>query len=92
VILYAIIFGLDTARAVTPMAVIRALVAIGLIIYAGTGFAALVAGGNFLDYSALTRDPVEGQELGIMVIEFGVGTTVAAVMILIFYMFAGRGR
>jgi multicomponent Na+:H+ antiporter subunit B len=92
VILYAIIFGLDTARAVTPMAVIRALVAIGLIIYAGTGFAALVAGGNFLDYSALTHDPVEGQELGIMVIEFGVGTTVAAVMILIFYMFAGRGR
>jgi hypothetical protein len=30
--------------------------------------------------------------LGILIIEFGVGTTVAAAMITIFFLFAGRER
>ena len=33
---------------------------------------------------------MHGQHLGILIIEFGVGVTVAAVMITIFYQFAGR--
>jgi multicomponent Na+:H+ antiporter subunit B len=52
----------------------------------------LLLGGNYLDYDVLAHDPVHGQHLGILLIEFGVGTTVAAVMITIFYNFAGRGR
>jgi len=91
-ILYAMIFGLETARKVAPMPVVRRFIALGVLIYGGTGVAALVLGGNFLDYSVLEADPVAGQELGIMLIELGVGTTVAAVMIAIFYAFAGRGR
>ena len=47
---------------------------------------------NYLVYNVLAHDPVHGQHLGILLIEFGVGTTVAAVMITIFYNFAGRGR
>jgi multicomponent Na+:H+ antiporter subunit B len=49
-------------------------------------------GGKFLDYDVLAHDPQHGQHLGIMVIEFGVGTTVAAVMVTIFYAYAGRTR
>jgi multicomponent Na+:H+ antiporter subunit B len=52
----------------------------------------MLKGGNFLDYGALLHDPVHGQHLGIILIELGVGITVAAVMILIFFSFAGRGR
>ena len=47
-------------------------------------------GGNYLDYSVLAHDPVHGQHLGIMLIEFGVGTTVASAMITIFFIFAGQ--
>ncbi len=91
-ILYAIVYGVDTARKVAPMPLVRALVALGVLLYAGTGVAGIVLGGNYLNYSVLAHDPVHGQHLGIMIIEFGVGTTVAAVMLLIFYCFAGRAK
>ncbi len=91
-ILYGLIFGLENARKVAPPAVVTRLVAAGVLIFAGTGYAGLFGGGNFLDYGALRADPVAGQHLGIMVIEFGVGTTVAATMITIFFLFAGRER
>jgi multicomponent Na+:H+ antiporter subunit B len=66
--------------------------ALGVLLYAGIGVVGLLLGGNYLNYSVLAHDPVHGQHLGILLIEFGVGTTVAAVMIMIFYCFAGRGR
>ena len=91
-ILYGLIFGLDKLRKVAPPAVIEVLVAAGVLLYAGVGVAGLLLGGNYLDYGVLRHDPVHGQHLGILLIEFGVGTTVAAVMITIFYNFAGRGR
>ena len=49
-------------------------------------------GGNFLDYNVLAEEPLVGQHLGIQLIELGVGITVAATMITIFFAFAGRGR
>ena len=88
-ILYALIFGLDNARRV---AVIRVLVALGVLIYGGVGVVSLFLGGHYLDYSLLAHEPAHGQHLGISLIEFGVGTTVAAVMITIFFAYAGRGR
>jgi multicomponent Na+:H+ antiporter subunit B len=35
---------------------------------------------------------MHGQHLGILIIELGVGLTVAATMLAIFYAMAGRGR
>jgi multicomponent Na+:H+ antiporter subunit B len=64
--------------------------ALGVLIFAGTGVAGVIMGVNFLDYSVLAHDPIHGQHNGILIIEIGVGTTVAAVMIAIFYAFAGR--
>ncbi|MDE0944737.1 MAG: Na(+)/H(+) antiporter subunit B [Alphaproteobacteria bacterium] len=91
-ILYGLIFGLENARKVAPPSVVTKLVAAGVLIYAGTGYAGLLKGANFLDYNVLGATPVGGQHLGILIIEFGVGTTVAAAMVTIFFLFAGRER
>jgi multicomponent Na+:H+ antiporter subunit B len=92
VILYALIFGLEGARRAAPPWFVETLVALGITIYLGVGFVALLRGGNYLDYSVLRHDAVHGQHLGILLVELGVGITVAAVMISIFYSFAGRRR
>lgn len=91
VILYALVFGLDAARRAVNPAALRLLVALGVLIYGGVGVATLLLGGNFLDYGLLANDPVSGQHLGILLVELGVGITVTASMILLFYSFAGRG-
>jgi multicomponent Na+:H+ antiporter subunit B len=91
-ILYALVFGVETARNVAPDWLVRTGIALGGLIYGGTGIVSLFRGGNYLDYSALEADPVAGQHLGILVIEFGVGITVASVMTAIFFAFAARPR
>jgi len=87
-ILYSLIFGVENARSVISFNLLRIISALGLLLYIGVGVVALISGGNFLDYSALLSDPVHGQHLGILVIEFGVGMTVAAVMMMTFFVFA----
>lgn len=92
VIFYALIYGLPSARRVVPDALIEAMIAIGVLIYAGVGVAGIVLGGNYLDYFVLAHDPVHGQHRGIFWVEVGVATTVSAVMLKIFYVFAARRR
>jgi multicomponent Na+:H+ antiporter subunit B len=87
-IIHALIFGLDHTRKVLPPAVLRATAALGLLLYLGTGIAGILLGGNYLDYNVLAADPVSGQHLGILLIEMGVGITVASVMLSLFYIFA----
>ncbi len=91
-ILYTLIFGVDTAQKVITPLMVRALVAAGVLLYGGVGVASLLLGSTYLDYSVLAQDPVHGQHLGILLIEFGVGTTVAGVMIAVFFSFTARGR
>jgi len=92
IILYALMSGLDAAKRVFPPRVLEFLVAGGLLLYGSVGIGAIFLGGNFLDYDVLAHDAVHGQHLGILLVELGVGITVAAVMATIFYQFAGRGR
>lgn len=92
VIFYALIYGLDTARRVVPDRLVETMLAAGVLLYAGVGFAGLALGGNFLDYFVLAADPVAGQHRGIFWVEAGVAVTVSGVMLKIFYMFAARGR
>ena len=91
-ILYALVFGLDTAEQVLPPGVLRILACTGVLLYAGTGVVTMLFGGNFLDYDLLALNPIEGQHIGIMLIELGVGVTVSAIMLMIFFAFAGRER
>lgn len=92
VIFYALIFGLPNARQLVPQRLVETMIALGVLIYAGVGLAGILLGGNFLDYFVLSGDPVAGQHLGIFLVEAGVCITVAGVMLMIFYLFAGRGR
>jgi multicomponent Na+:H+ antiporter subunit B len=92
-VLYALIFGIDAARRVAPQAVVDPLLALGVLVYAGTGVVTMLLGGNFLDYNALDHHhPVHGQHWGIFAVEFGVGLTVAAGMVTLYFSFAGRRR
>ena len=92
VVFYALIYGLAEARRVVPDRVVEAMVALGVLVYAGVGVAGIVLGGNYLDYFVLHANPVEGQHRGIFWVEAGVAITVSGVMLKIFYLFAGRGR
>lgn len=85
IILYALVYGRKKAQRVFPNNIVRVFVSLGLLLYASVGVASLVLGGNFLDYNVLLHDHKHAQHLGIFLIELGVGITVAAVMIIIFY-------
>lgn len=92
IILYALVFGLPVALKVLPPSTLNILVASGVLIYAGTGLVSFALGANFLDYNVLSSDPVAGQHLGIIFIELGVGITVFAAILSIFFAFANRAE
>jgi multicomponent Na+:H+ antiporter subunit B len=87
-VLYALVFGVEAAQKIIPLGTLRTGVGGGVLIYAGVGFAGLFLGAPYLDYSALWSDPVSGQHIGIGLVEFGVGLTVACVMMTVFFTFA----
>jgi multicomponent Na+:H+ antiporter subunit B len=90
VILYSMLFGLSAAQRVFNRTLVGVVAAAGVLLYAGVGVTAMIRGGDFLDYSALAHDPVHGQHMGILLVELGVGLTVASVMILAFFSFSDR--
>lgn len=91
-VLYGLVFGLDGARRVLPRSALLALIPVGVLLYAGVGVVNMLLGDAFLDYDSLNPGhPESGQHLGILLIETGVGITVAAVMTAVFFSFAGRG-
>jgi multicomponent Na+:H+ antiporter subunit B len=92
VILFALLEGEEKALKVIPQRVLLWLTAGGAILYGAVGVTGMLLGGNFLDYSVLADDPVKGQQLGILLIEAGVGITVTGVLLSIFHAFAARGR
>ena len=82
-ILYGLFCGADELQQALPAVALRQFMALGLLLYIGVGLAGMMLGGQFLDYSVLPG----GQHSGILLVEFGVGITVAATMILFFHVF-----
>ncbi|MCB1676391.1 MAG: DUF4040 domain-containing protein [Halioglobus sp.] len=89
-ILYALLEGQEQAMRVLPGGVLIGLVSGGALLYGGVGVLCMLLGGSFLDYSVLHADPVTGQQLGILLVEAGVGMTVVGVLLSIFHAFAWR--
>ncbi|MEK9677613.1 MAG: Na(+)/H(+) antiporter subunit B [Rhodospirillaceae bacterium] len=89
-ILYALVYGVEMARKVFPAWATRLLLAGGVLLYAGTGVAGILLGGNYLDYNVLAATPLAGQHYGIVLVELGVGMTVCATMVTVFFVFAGQ--
>lgn len=59
---------------------------VGVLIYWGTGFAALLLGKSFLNYSALTifGSEAHAHSMGILLVEIGVGLAVMALLVSIY--------
>jgi multicomponent Na+:H+ antiporter subunit B len=91
-IIYALVFGLEAARRAVPGRAVRWILAAGVLLYGGVGVVSFFFGKNYLDYSALGATATAGQHLGILLVEFGVGMTVSAVMVSTYYAFAGQNR
>ncbi len=91
IILYAIVFGIEEGRKRMSRKINDLLNTTGIFIYAGIGLLCLLAGGAYLEYDMLPLGtPKLASHLGIYGIEIGVGITVAAVMITIFFETARR--
>lgn len=91
-ILYALVFGLPNAFAVIGPKFLQIMASAGVLLYAGVGVYSMYKGGHFLDYSKLAVNPIDGQHYGIIIIELGVGITVFAVMLSIFYAFSSQAE
>ena len=91
-ILYTLIEGQQRALEALSERALRWLMVGGALLYGGVGLAGILMGSNFLAYSVLADDPVAGQQLGIILIEAGVGMTVCGVLLSIFHAFVSRRR
>lgn len=90
-ILYGLVFGADELRKRIPVVVLDSCMALGALLYAGTGLASLLAGGTFLDYGMLMPHSAgDGEALGLTLVEYGVGITVSSVMTTIYLMISER--
>ena len=87
-ILYGLVFGTEAMRAVAPPRLLVVIACLGVLLYAGVGVASMIGGGEFLEYGALAADATHGNHVGIIIIEIGVGVTVAAVMTIVFCVLA----
>ena len=90
-ILYALLEGEQEALKVLSPKMIAVMMSCGLLLYGSIGVICLFLGGNFLDYSVLSANAVAGQQLGILLIEAGVGITVCGALLFIFHAFAAHG-
>ncbi len=90
IMLYAMIFNVEKAMLVVTPTALRLLAVLGLMLYGGVGVLCMFLGGNFLDYNVLAHEPLHGQHLGIFLIELGVGITVFAIMVTMFYALGNR--
>ena len=90
IVLHALLEGEAAGRAILPTPVLVGLMTGGALLFCAVGFAGMLLGGNFLDYAVFGTDPVAGQQLGIHLVEAGVGITVTGTLVAAFHAFADR--
>ncbi|MCA1779004.1 MAG: Na(+)/H(+) antiporter subunit B [Xanthomonadaceae bacterium] len=91
-ILYVLIYGLERGLRAVPLKAMYLLSAAGVLMYALTGLAGVLLGGNYLEFTQFLANPQSAQQAGIIIVELGVGLTVAMVAMLIFTLFVRRRR
>ena len=90
VIVYALIYGRGRLKRILSRRTAERLACLGVLLYVGTGLAAMAMGGAFLDYDVLAREPLAGQHIGILLVELGVGVTIVGVVVTVFHLFIER--
>ncbi|MDB1135021.1 Na(+)/H(+) antiporter subunit B [Candidatus Anaplasma sp. TIGMIC] len=86
IILYSMIF--DDTRVRVSLPDLGMLGAVGLFIYGGTGIFSIFFGGRFLSYLFMVCSAITGQKVGIFIVEIGVGLTVCASVMSVYFDFA----
>jgi multicomponent Na+:H+ antiporter subunit B len=93
VILYVIVFGIDEGRKLISEKINDILNSTGVLIYGGVGLLCIIAGGKYLEYNILPLGSAHfASHMGMLGIEIGVGVTVSAVMITLFFETARQGK
>ena len=82
-ILLAISFGMDEVKERLAERILTTFTSMGVFLYGFVGFLCFVLGASFLDYGILPL--ADARSIGMLGIEIGVGITVMAVMVSIFY-------
>ena len=87
-ILHSLIFGLSEGRKLISQKLNIFIMFSGVLLYGGVGLISVFKNTEYLNYNILAHDHKYGQHLGILLIEFGVGLTVAGVMLILFHLFS----
>lgn len=82
-ILLTTAYGIDEIKRRFSLAAVTLMTSSGILLYAGIGMICLLLGANYLDYGILPL--TEPRSIGMLGIEIGVGMTVMAVLVSIFY-------
>lgn len=95
-ILLGIAFDLKTSLGFLSERANAILANAGVLLFTGVGALAAIAGGLFLDYSALAAiipmDPVEWRSFGIFLVEVGVGLAVLSIMASLYWDLSSGGQ
>jgi multicomponent Na+:H+ antiporter subunit B len=91
-IIHTLLFGVKRTLQIAPVWLLKIIASAGVLLFTLVGVASMLLGANFLDYDVLASNPIAGQHLGIILVELGVGLTVASVVMLLFFAFAERGE
>ena len=90
-ILYGLVYGAGEMWKILPRKVTDTMACLGVLLYAGVGAFCLLAGYKFLDYTAIkVSDPGGAESWGMTLVEYGVGITVATVMVTIYNEISDR--
>ncbi len=95
-ILLGLAFDLPTTMARMSERANALIANTGVLIFTGVAALCAIAGGYFLDYSALARiipmDPIEWRSFGIFLVEVGVGLGVMSIMVSLFWDISSAGE
>ncbi len=87
-ILYAMAFGDNALLKFISLDRLKNIAVSGVGIYFTTGIIGLLGGLEFLNYNIFANDSGLAQKIGIITVELGVGITVTATMLLIYFCLA----
>lgn len=86
-ILYVSLFDPEIASSIIPFNFFYNGLALGVLIYIGTGIASMIMGGSFLEYAVFSKNFSSAQKIGSMSVELGVGLTVFCAMVVFYLSF-----
>ena len=86
-ILHSIVFGASSTLKIIPFNFLLNFACLGMAFYLFTGTISSLCGKIFLDYSVLDNKFIEAEEVGIFLVELGVGFAVFSTICIIYYSF-----